>query len=223
MTLSSLRQGAQTGFTLVEMSVVLFIIALLTVAVLKGRVFIDSARSTDMVATTKDLGAAIADFKSRYRFLPGDLPAAAADMAGIAANAACDIANTVGGIGNGQIDTSGEIGCVSVHLSAAGLTSKTAADGSFNGTYGRVWVMDREASRNTAITLCGRSGSAGVALSGAADGLRPVLAVFEQVPADVGQRLDSEFDDGNPATGAIRGSAAYTANTILACFGMPVH
>lgn len=217
------HHDAPAGFTLVEMSIVLFVIALLTAFVLKGRVFIESAKSTDMVATTKDLSAALADFKSRYRFLPGDLPGAAADLSAIAAGAACDIANTTGGIGNGQIDTSGEISCVSVHLAAAGLASKTAPDGSFNATYGRVWVMSRDASLNTAITLCSRSGSAGVALSGAVNGLKPALAVFELVPADVGQRLDSEFDDGNPATGAIRGSAAYAPNTVLSCFALPVY
>ncbi len=213
----------QSGFSLAEMAIVIVIIALLMTFVMKGQGFIDSAKSSDVVTSAKDLSAAVSDFKSKYHFLPGDLPNASADISGIAAASPCNIATATANIGNGRIDTPAEIGCVSQHLLAAGLVAKAAADGSFNGAYGRVWVMSREAALDTAVTQCNQASGTGVALLGAADKMRPTVAVFERVPSDVAQKIDSEFDDGNATTGTIRGSVAYAPGSTILCFGMPVY
>lgn len=211
------------GFTLAELSIVLIIIALLTAFLLKGQVFIDSAKSTDLVTTTKDLSAAIAEFKSRYHYLPGDLPAASADLAGIASGSACDMPITTANIGNGRIDTAAEIACVSRHLFAAGLVAKAAPDGSFNGVYGRVWVMSRESAFSATTTACNRAAGTGTVLLGSPAEMKSTIGVFERVPSEVAQKLDSEFDDGNASLKAIRGSAAYANGTTIACFGLPVY
>lgn len=212
----------EAGFTLAELAIVVVIIALLVTFVLKGQSFIDSAKSTDMATSAKDLSTAVSEFKSRYHFLPGDLPRASAELSGIGVGSTCDIANTTANIGNGRIDTPAEIGCVSQHLLAAGLVSKAAGDGSFNGAYGRVWVMSRESSLDTAVTQCSQTSGTGISLSGAATQMKPIVAVFEHVPSDVAQKLDSEFDDGSASTGMIRSSAAYAPGSTVTCFGMPV-
>lgn len=211
------------GFTLAELSIVLIIIALLTAFLLKGQVFIDSAKSTDLVTTAKDITTAIAEFKSRYHYLPGDLPAASADLAGIASGSACDMPTTTANIGNGQIDIAGEIRCVSQHLSAAGLVQKAAPDGSFNGVFGRVWVMSRESALAATTTQCNMSSGTGIRLLGGAEPMKSTIAVFERVPSEIAQKLDSEFDDGAARTGAIRGSADYANGTTISCFGMSLY
>ena len=43
--------------------------------------------------------------------------------------------------------------------------------------------------------------------------------VFTNIPAEVCQEIDSKYDDGSNATGSIRGSSAYTADTIVPSFG----
>lgn len=211
------------GFTLAEIAIVIVIVGLLLTFVLKGQSFMDSAKSTDVVTTAKDLSAAVSEFKSRYHFLPGDLPAASADLSAIAAGSACDVPNTVATIGNGAIDTAAEIACVSQHLLAAGLVSKAAPDGSFNGAYGRVWVMSRESALNTSVTRCRDAAGTAIALLGAVTLMKPTIAVFERVPSDVARKIDTEFDDGNATTGTIRGSVAYAPGLTIACFGMPVY
>ncbi len=216
-------KAQEAGFTIAELAIVVVIIALLLAFVLKGQGFIDSARSTDVVTSAKDLSTAVSEFKSRYHFLPGDLPNASADISGIAVGSACDITNTTANVGNGRIDTATEIGCVSQHLLAADLVSKVAPDGSFNGAYGRVWVMSRETSLNTAVTQCNRASGTGVALLGTTIEMRPTVAVFERVPSDVAQKIDAEFDDGIATTGTIRGSVVYAPGSTIACFGMPVY
>lgn len=223
MTCSVHSVRRQRGFTIAELAIVLIIIALLTAFVLKGQWFIDSAKSADIITTTKDLTAAIAEFKSRYHYLPGDIPAASADLSEIASGSACDFALSTAGIGDGRIDAVAEIRCVSQHLGAAGLVSKAAADGSFNGAYGRVWLMSRESSLNTAVTQCDQASGAGVALLGTQHSMKPTVAVFERVPSDVAQKIDTEFDDGNATTGTIRGSVVYSPGSTIACFGMPVY
>ena len=62
------------GFTLVELGLVIVVIALLLVAVLQGQSLIGTAGSQAALAAVKDLATAMAEFKSRYGYLPGDMP-----------------------------------------------------------------------------------------------------------------------------------------------------
>ena len=60
------------GFTLIELSIVLVIIGLLTGGILVGQSLIASARLQSFVSQMNQLDAAVALFKSNYRYLPGD-------------------------------------------------------------------------------------------------------------------------------------------------------
>ncbi|MBI2293571.1 MAG: prepilin-type N-terminal cleavage/methylation domain-containing protein, partial [Betaproteobacteria bacterium] len=82
----------QTGFTLIEIAIVLVIIGLLLGAVLKGQELIQSARVRNLAATQNEVTVAFFGFRDRYRAYPGDY-----------SQASTNLAATTDGNGDGQI------------------------------------------------------------------------------------------------------------------------
>jgi len=107
------------GFTLIELSVVLIVIGMLLTMVLRGTSLLDSAKSTSIIATIKDLTTASRQFKERYRYWPGDLPNAGVSIPNLPA--ACNMSTSTASIGDGQINTDAEISCAIEELFQAGL------------------------------------------------------------------------------------------------------
>jgi prepilin-type N-terminal cleavage/methylation domain-containing protein len=62
----------QTGFTLVEIAIVLVIIGLLLTGVMKGQEIITNARAKNIENSFKEVSTAIYTYQDRYRALPGD-------------------------------------------------------------------------------------------------------------------------------------------------------
>ena len=73
------RNRRQSGFSLVEAAVVLFVIGLLLGGVFGTRSILRAAQVNAVVTTITDLQAAIAGFKERYGYLPGDCPNTVSD------------------------------------------------------------------------------------------------------------------------------------------------
>ena len=66
-----------SGFTIIEMAVVLVIIGILMGTIYKGSSSsIKSAQIHDAVSLIGDLSAGVKEFKARYHYLPGDMPEA---------------------------------------------------------------------------------------------------------------------------------------------------
>jgi prepilin-type N-terminal cleavage/methylation domain-containing protein len=62
----------QTGFTLVEIAIVLVIIGLLLTGVMKGQEIITNAKAKNIENSFKEVSTAIYTYQDRYRALPGD-------------------------------------------------------------------------------------------------------------------------------------------------------
>lgn len=62
----------QSGFTLVEIAIVLVIIGLLLGGVLKGQELIENARIKGIVSDMKSVQAAYNGYLDRYKAIPGD-------------------------------------------------------------------------------------------------------------------------------------------------------
>lgn len=75
----------QSGFTLIELAIVLVIIGLLLGGVLKGQELINSAKVKNMATDFKNVQVYIYGYQDRFRALPGDDDAAAAHVGGTAA------------------------------------------------------------------------------------------------------------------------------------------
>ena len=65
-------KARQTGFTLVEIAIVLVIIGLLLGGILKGQEMITQAKIKNVIADFSGVSAAYHGYQDRYRALPGD-------------------------------------------------------------------------------------------------------------------------------------------------------
>ena len=62
----------QSGFTLIEIAIVLVIIGLLLGGVMKGQELINSAKVKNLAADFKNTSLYIYSYQDKYRALPGD-------------------------------------------------------------------------------------------------------------------------------------------------------
>jgi len=122
-------KSQQSGFTLVEIAIVLVIIGLLLGGILKGQELINSAKAKSYASDFRTIQAALYGFQDRFKGIPGDLAGADTKITN---------ANLAGGsnVGNGQINgvwdtvTSVDESCVVwQHLRLAGfMAGNTTAD-----------------------------------------------------------------------------------------------
>src|SRR5947207_4078528 len=72
------KKSTETGFTLVEIAIVLVIIGLLLGGILKGQEMITQAKIKNAINDFNGVTVAVTSYQDRYRALPGDDPNAAA-------------------------------------------------------------------------------------------------------------------------------------------------
>jgi len=132
----------QTGFTLIEIAIVLVIIGLLLGGVLKGQEMMTNAKIKRVANDFNGVSAAIFSYLDRYSFLPGD------DV-----NANTRWGNpVVDGNGDGIIDAAEEPD-VWEHLRSSGLVAGTGTTNpthSFGGTI----VIQQNGARITGTVIC---------------------------------------------------------------------
>ena len=85
----------QSGFTLIEIAIVLVIIGLLLGGILKGQELINSARVKNLATDFRNVPVFIYGYQDKFRALPGDDPAAVAHLGATAGQAAVSQGNGV--------------------------------------------------------------------------------------------------------------------------------
>ena len=196
MNIDLTHRRKQSGFTLVEIAIVLVIIGLLLGGVLKGREMITNAKIKRIENDFAGVSAAIYAYQDRYGVLPGDDPAASGRFSGTWA--ASDNGNGNGNISGGWNSTNNanESRKIWKHLRGAGLIAgpvdNTAASyqqpsNSFGGLVG----ID--------LNLYNLSGH---------------NIVFGELPGDIAQILEARGDDGVPSTGSIQSHGSQTTYNI---------
>jgi prepilin-type N-terminal cleavage/methylation domain-containing protein len=185
-----------SGFTLIEIAIVLVIIGLLLGGVLKGQELITGARVRNFIQQQDGVKAAYFGFLDRYRALPGDYTAATTNIANITPGlAACGGGN---GNGDGTITSAAIAENILVweHLSKSQFITGTyvcaAAAGPNTGptnAYGQFLNLVFDANYAT-------TGGVGVS--------RHNLQTGANVPSDILAEVDRKVDDGNPLQGAFR-------------------
>ncbi len=210
-----MKSRKQSGFTLVEIAVVLVLIGLLLGGILKGQQLISSARVRNMADQNSGIQAAYYGFIDRFRQVPGDMPAALACRAITAeVDVNCGGTPTIGGNQNGRIDQWEEAGAAWAHLAHSRLLN-----GSYNGD--TTTAAQYEAGVLTG-QVPGNAFQQPVLLGftddyddgGAAAGSTVRLAyVFGAgVTPALLRELDVKLDDGDPGSGVVRGAVS-TAKT----------
>ncbi|HAX91680.1 MAG TPA: hypothetical protein DCY07_05675 [Rhodospirillaceae bacterium] len=190
------RLSSQSGFTLVELSIVLVIIGLIIGGVLTGQQIIQNARITNAINAIQAYQGQIQTYAQNNGALPGD------DAGAVARFPSMEVG--VNGNGNGKIGTASSFDTAAAegeateslhvwaHLRAAGLVKNQVTGGTtaiqppnpFGGVFG---------IQNTAF----------------AGALPTGVICMDKVTAGAAQAIDARLDDGAPDAGAIQ-STTYT-------------
>jgi prepilin-type N-terminal cleavage/methylation domain-containing protein len=185
----------QTGFTLIELAIVLVIIGLLLGGVLRGQELINSAKVKNMVTELKNYQTTIYVYQDKFKALPGDDKAAVTHV-GAANN----------GNGNGEID--GPWSSVSAadesfnfwqHVRLAGLatgsTDITAATYlPTNNEGGPIGIQSKPQN-----TITGLTGSYALCTGG--------------ILGKLAKQIDTQIDDGDTTKGAVMVATTVTGTS----------
>lgn len=196
----------QTGFTLVEIAIVLVIIGLLLGGILKGQELINSARVRNLADQNSAVQAAYYGFIDRYRQVPGDMiDTVACDALGESNfPQGCVGGDPSDNGGNGRIDTYDEALAVWAHLSIAGFIT-----GVYPGVEGPAGYDSTVAPVNAFQGPVYLIYSDEYEVAGTTPATNRLAYFFGRgIPVNIARELDVKLDDGNPQTGILRASTS---------------
>ena len=200
-------RSKQSGFTLVEIAIVLVIIGLLLGGVLKGQELINSAKIKNLVNDMNGISTAVYGYQDRYKALPGD------DLnASSATTPPGRWAGTAAGDGNaaltGAFDAAAgtpepESRLFWQHLRLAGFIggeTNSAAQpiNAVGGIMGVQWGIGNQ----TVAPLT--------------QGLAGLVICHTNILGRIAESLDNQLDDGKPNGGAVRSWRTSPAPTLTA-------
>lgn len=186
-----------TGFTVLELAIVLVLIGLLLGGMLKGQALIEEARVRQVINQLERIKAAFYAFQDRYQAAPGDYPGqlAYANLRGI-------VNAQVGGNGDGVVQDgvhARESLLVWVHLSHAKLMQGNYRATSSHPDPAGEWP------RNPYYSTLKLHYDADFAASQAVARLN--LKLGNRIPARILAEIDRRLDDGRADSGNFRFSA----------------
>jgi prepilin-type N-terminal cleavage/methylation domain-containing protein len=200
----------QSGFTLVEIAIVLVIIGLLLGGILKGQELINSAKVKNLANDFRVIPTYIYAYQDRFKALPGDDSAADTHLPG---TPAATKATTGGTIGNGVIEgrwntatQTDESYLFWQHVRMANLAAGPTdpADATYvpvNAVGGKLGISS---ATPALLQIAGMTGTYQICSSG--------------IQGRFAKQLDVQVDDGNTATGSVRvipdGSAGLNVTAI---------
>lgn len=212
MTPRQLIPNKESGFTLVELAIVMIIIGLLIGGILKGQELVANAQTTATVAQIKGLDGAIATFRDKYSQYPGDMRAPNTRLRDCT-SAPC----STSGNGNGRVDTPSlgaapttttEGSVAMVHLAASDLISGVTVDDN-TLSFG---AMLPEAKIGGGFWMGHTANGSGSGVTGMRPGHYLVMngtptAVSGNnggLTATQAAQIDRKIDDGDPDAGSVQ-------------------
>ena len=176
----------QTGFTLVEIAIVLVIIGLLLGGVLKGQELITQGKIKNIANDLNGVTTAIYSYQDRYKKIPGDDNDAGSRWA-----------STTAGGGDGQV------GVVTKVLLDCANTDK----GTENCLLWQHLRLAGFIAGDSGTTNAPQHAAGGLlqAQNGAL-GLSGLMICATNLPGKIANAIDAQFDDGKPGSGQVRGT-----------------
>jgi len=198
----------QSGFTLVEIAIVLVIIGLLLGGVLKGQELINSAKVKNFATDFRNIPLFIYGYQDKFKALPGDDANATTHLGGAATAAGVTLlVASAGTPGNGRIEgnynstTAGdETVAFWQHVRLANLASGATAfttpanDMPTNADGGKIGVQ-------STAPITGMTGS--------------YFVCSEAIQGKFAKQIDITLDDGNTAGGSVRVATGPYVGTAL--------
>ena len=194
----------QSGFTLIEIAIVLVIIGLLLGGVLKGQELINSAKVKNLASDFKNIPVYIYGYQDKFKALPGDDSKVVLHVNGtLATTPAGDQGNgVIDGLWSPAIIATDESSLFWQHIRLAGFgpgaTVTTAADYlPTNAVGGTIGVTNAAES-----PITGLNGT--------------YIVCSNAIAGKFATQLDTTLDDGNTATGSVQVVAAGTTTPAAA-------
>jgi prepilin-type N-terminal cleavage/methylation domain-containing protein len=194
-----IMKSKQSGFTLIEIAIVLVIIGLLLGGVLKGQELINSAKVKNLATDFKNVPVYIYGYQDKFRALPGDDNHADAHL-----GAASSVISTSTTVGNGLIDGtwddnlspySSETQLFWMHVRLANLAPGPTGAGidllPNNAVGGVVGVASSSSFASSGVT-------AGSAINAS------YVVCSSAIMGRYAKQLDIQMDDGVYNTGSLR-------------------
>ncbi|MBA4381671.1 MAG: prepilin-type cleavage/methylation domain-containing protein [Sideroxydans sp.] len=201
----------QSGFTLIEIAIVLVIIGLLLGGVMKGQELINSAKVKNLAGDFKNIPVYIYGYQDKYRALPGDDANAVSHLGAGAAQAASAVAGNgvIGGYWN-STTTTDESYIFWEHVRRAGLATGSTTPGAadyipVNAAGGKIGIM----SGTTTVASAAMNDGAGTPVA-----IRGSYVICSQgILGKFVKQLDLQVDDGNTAGGSMMAALGTTYAT----------
>lgn len=194
-------RSKQSGFTLVEIAIVLVIIGLLLGGVLKGQELINSAKIKNLVNDMNGVSTAVYGYQDRFKALPGDDLTAGTRWTGTTSG---DGTTTISGAFNSATATD-ESRLFWQHLRLAGfIGGDTNTNQPVNAVGGIMGVQ---------------SGAGNQTVAALTQGLAGLVVCQTNVLGRIAESLDNQLDDGKPNGGSVR-AWTQTAGALVGADGL---
>ncbi|TFH08081.1 MAG: type II secretion system protein [Nitrosomonadales bacterium] len=221
--MKSILKGRQSGFTLIEIAIVLVIIGLLLAAVLQGQGMINSAKVKNLASDFRKVPVYIYGYLDRFKEIPGDDPRVVANVAGTLATSPAGVQgnSVINGLWNSTTNTD-ESFLFWQHARLAGFAA--GSTDTANPAY---------IPRNADSGIMGIQSNVGFVTITAPTAMTGTYIICSDgILGKYVRQLDITLDDGETSTGSVRAvlqsapgiavlsDAVEEANSYTVCMGV---
>lgn len=197
----------QTGFTLIELAIVLVVLGIITSGIFAGSALIENAKQKRVIGEFQQYSGVIDDFFERYNALPGDMARADEYWGAACGGDALASASGCNGDGDTLIEWASFEGVKAwQHLELSGFLSSLNMSGDMTGAEAVIGVnVPQSEIENMGYSLHHVGNTNYLGYGGFVSGARNDAPDLD---ASAAFAIDGKVDDGLPGSGGLRATGA---------------